>query len=130
VTSSQALSRQKLLICLHYSPDGKLLAVCGPNAIGNTVIRVRNVKDWSVANDIKDSAHCDCRAFEFTQNWKHLFYPTYHFADPGDNVVAYEVGTWQGCLDVQSRRYCKLCRATEQARWRELPTPSTQQLPA
>ena len=79
---------------VQYSPDGRLLAVCGWKGVGNVAIRVWNTSDWSVLRDIVDSEPGGCRSMAFTPDGKFLVYAGYRVLRPSD-LVAYATDSWR-----------------------------------
>ncbi len=82
---------------LKWSPDGRFLAT-GLGRSGNSVvIRVWNVSDWSVAQDITDPGYGDCTSIAFSPNSQFLIRAvdrgTHGIGD--DHVLVYDTHTWQ-----------------------------------
>ena len=82
---------------LKWSPDGRFLAT-GLGRSGNAVvIRVWNVSDWSVAQDITDPGYGDCSSIAFSPDSQFLIRAvdrgTHGIGD--DHVLVYDTHTWQ-----------------------------------
>lgn len=80
---------------LRYSPDGKLLAICGTRADGDVVARVWNTSNWSVAKDINDPGAGGCSALGFSSDGRALIDLMDRWGGKGEELVVHEVGTWR-----------------------------------
>ena len=82
---------------LKWSPDGRFLAT-GLGRSGNAVvIRVWNVSDWSVAQDITDPGYGDCSSIAFSPDSQFLIRAV-NRGDHGigdDHALVYDTHTWQ-----------------------------------
>jgi WD40 repeat protein len=90
---------------IKYSPDGRLLAACDGKAAGNIVVRVWTTDTWLTAKDIGDDGPGGCDAFAFTPDGKSLLYVIRRAGNPGNNLIAYAVGTWQLIWGLQITNY-------------------------
>ena len=78
---------------IQFSPDGRLLALCGSKGVGEVVLRLWSTKDWAVFRDISDFQPGGCSGFAFTPDGRHLIYVINRAGLPGDNIVTIDVTT-------------------------------------
>jgi WD40 repeat protein len=90
---------------IKYSPDGRLLAACDGKAAGNIVVRIWTTDTWLTAKDIGDDGPGGCDAFAFSPDGKFLVYVIRRAGNPGNNLIAYAVGTWQLIWGLQVTNY-------------------------
>jgi hypothetical protein len=80
---------------LTYSPDGKLLAVCGSRGAGDVTARIWNTSDWSVAKDITDPGAGSCSALGFSSDGLTFIDLMDRWGEKGEELIVHEGGTWQ-----------------------------------
>jgi WD40 repeat protein len=78
-----------------YSPDGRFLASCVARAVGDVMVRVWNVQDWSIAHEIVDPGSGGCVAIAFTSGGKSLVRLVSRNVNSGENLISHAVGTWE-----------------------------------
>jgi WD40 repeat protein len=83
---------------LSYSPDGKLLAACDSNGVGDVVIRVWDAKSWGIAKDLTGPGSCSSMAF--TPDGGLLVRAVYGGLRPSELIVV-SVDTWSEAWTLQ-----------------------------
>jgi WD40 repeat protein len=81
---------------LQYSPDGRLLASCNEVGGGNSVNRIWNTADWSIAKDLLDPQAMECAAINFTPDGRFLIRLTSRLGTTHeDNFQVLSTFDWQ-----------------------------------
>jgi WD40 repeat protein len=83
---------------LSYSPNGKLLAACDSNGVGDVVIRVWDAKSWEIAKDLTGPGSCSSMAF--TPDGRLLVRAVYGGLRPNE-LIAVSVDTWSEAWTLQ-----------------------------
>jgi WD40 repeat protein len=88
---------------LVYSSDGRFLAACEVSGAGDVVVRIWDTATGSIAKDIAAGTGIEsrggCTGASFTSDGK-CFARTAH-TQRGNNLIVYEVGTWQPLWGLQ-----------------------------
>lgn len=85
---------------IHYSPDGRMLAICEDKGAGNVVVRVWNTGDWSIKRDIVDNGPGVCRGVAFTPDGRFLIYLMFRVIQSSD-LTSYSTASWRMTSRVQ-----------------------------
>jgi WD40 repeat protein len=96
---------------VQYSPDGKLLALCGSKGENNLIVRVWNTRDWSIAKDIADSGAGDCNGLAFTSSGKQLACAIDRLGKAGDQLIVYDIVNWQIATTVRMDAFSPVAMA-------------------
>jgi WD40 repeat protein len=89
---------------LRYSVDGHFLIACHSRVKGLS-LRIWSTANWSIARDIEDPGAGGCNAMGLTADGKLLIRAVNRSGTPGDNVIAYTVGTWQKVWGLRIERF-------------------------
>jgi WD40 repeat protein len=84
---------------LRYSSDGRFFAVCERSGEEDVVVRIWNTADWAIAQDIAAGSGTEsrggCQSIGFTPDGHLLLRTADTEGDPGNNLIAYPVDSWQ-----------------------------------
>lgn len=80
---------------LHFSPDGKLLAVSVSKALGNVTTRIWKTRDWTTAVDIVDAQIGIVSAAAFTPDGSYLVSAVNRIGEPTDNFIVRKTSGWE-----------------------------------
>ncbi len=80
---------------IQYSPDGQMLAACEGKGVGDAVVRIWDVRNWSLLKDIVDTGPgLGCRSMVFTPDGKFLIYAVFRIRTDSE-LVAYTTNSWR-----------------------------------
>lgn len=88
-----------------YSSDGRFLAACEVSGAGDVVVRIWDATTWLIAKDIAAGTGIEsrggCTGGSFTSDGKQFARLANTHGTPGNNLIVYEVGTWQPLWGLQ-----------------------------
>src|ERR1700680_196574 len=88
---------------IQFSVDGRFLAACEVSGAGDVVVRIWDAASWSIAKDISASTGIEsrgsCKGMSFTPGGQYFVRTARTSA--GNNLIVYEVGTWQPLWGLQ-----------------------------
>jgi WD40 repeat protein len=80
---------------ISYSPDGLLLSVCDATGAGGVITRIWSTTTWVIAKDLVEPTSGICSGTGFTPDGQQFIRTADTGGTPGNNLIAYKVGTWQ-----------------------------------
>ena len=90
---------------VRFSVDGRFLAACEVSGAGDVVVRIWDTTSWSIAKDISASTGVEsrgsCKGMSFTPGAQYFVRTAETSGKPGNNLIVYEVGTWQPLWGLQ-----------------------------
>ncbi len=90
---------------VQFSADGRFLAACEVSGAGDVVVRIWDAASWSIAKDISASSGIEsrgsCKGMSFTPGGQYFVRTARTGGKPGNNLIVYEVGTWQPLWGLQ-----------------------------